>query len=153
MQCGSDIQLHRLIHEMREPQQMNNEAMLLEQSKSKKTIGILMILKATSSSAILIFAIVGIFIGVRFLLYLNHLESYRVTTSTQWVEIGFEQLQRMNQMMEKELNLIIELREENLNLRKQVSAMKSPEPAPINHSNVSELSANGNLSLPLGEKG
>lgn len=104
---------------------MSNAAISVVQSHPKKSTSFLSILKICSSIALLLFAILGMVAGMRFLMYLDRLETYHVSAANKWSDTGFQQLQQMNGMLEKELNLILEQRQENLGLQKQIQELKA----------------------------
>ena len=127
MQCGSDIQVHRLlqdVHEELEEVKMKNEIAATEEKSVKTSSRPFMVFQIIPSILLLICTVFGIFIGIRFLLFLEHAESRRVSISDKWSETGFEQLQQMNATIKQELDLILDQRREIQTLRSQLEEVK-----------------------------
>ena len=130
VQCGSDIHLHRLLRVVREEMQMKNEAIRPEQETTKNKSSTLLAFQIIPSIVLLLCAVFGIFVGVRFLIFLEETESHRASISSKWSETGFEQLQQMNATIKQELDLILDQRRENLALQAKVQKLTSIISAP-----------------------
>lgn len=72
------------------------------------------------SLLLLIFTVFGLFVGLRFLSFIDKAESHRTTLSAQWSETGFEQLKQMNATIKLELDLILDQRRENSLLQAKI---------------------------------
>lgn len=123
VQCGADIHVHRLLQIVQEKIQMNNDVILPEQALPQRTSNLLLLSQIIPSTLLLICAVFGIFVGVRFLSVIDRSESHRTSISAKWSETGFEQLQQMNTTIQRELDLILEQRRENLALQAEVQTL------------------------------
>lgn len=77
------------------------------------------------SILLLMCTLFGIFIGMRFLTFLEQEETHRISISNKWTETGFEQLQQMNATIKQELDLITEQRHENQVLQYQIQELNA----------------------------
>jgi hypothetical protein len=127
VQCGTDIHVHRLLKKVGEEMQMNNTA-LSEKRPTKMSIF------SQCMQLIPPFLLVagtgfGIFVGMRFLSFIEQAESQRTSLSTKWSETGFEQLQQMNATIKQALDLIIDQRKENVALQSKVNELSAVQTA------------------------
>jgi hypothetical protein len=123
VQCSSDLKVHRLLYGVREEMQMKNEITKLEQELPKKTSRLFIIFQTVPSIILLVCAVFGIFVGVRFLTFLDRVESHRSSISNKWSETGFEQLQQMNLTIKQELDLIMDQRRESQDLQAKIQEL------------------------------
>lgn len=105
------MEVHRLLHQVQEGIPMKNET-------SKSTL--LPIIQTAPSIILLICALFGIFVGMRFITFLDHTEIHRTSISDKWSETGFEQLEQMNATIKQELDLILDQRRENQVLQEKI---------------------------------
>lgn len=94
-------------------------------SKPQKTAGVLAFFQIIPGITIFICAVFGIFVGLRFLTFIDHEESRRIASTEdsipgKWFLTGFEQLQQMNATIKEELDLILDQRRENQSLQEKV---------------------------------
>ncbi len=123
VQCGSDLNVHRKLSELRTGMQMQNED--LKEAKATKSFNILMIMQIILSSLFLVCTVFSMFVGMQFLAFLKRAELQNNFRSTHF-EIGYEQLQQMNSIIQKELDLIIDQRRENQALQAKVAELTKP---------------------------
>jgi hypothetical protein len=123
VQCGSDLYVHCLLQGVREKMKMQNGITNMEQQLPSKTSGFLIVFQVLPSILILLCAVFAIFVGLRFLTFLDRAESHRNTLSNKWSETGFEQLQQMNSTIKQELELILDQRRENQALQARVQEL------------------------------
>ncbi len=122
IQCGSDLKVHRLLLEVSEEIQMKNEELRSEEVAPKKLSSIFIILQIIPSFFFLICMVFGIFVGMKFLTFLEHAgsrDNYRSAKS----EIGVAELQQMSSIIKQELDLIIEQRQENQALQAKIQEL------------------------------
>ena len=122
VQCGSDLKVHRLLGEVREGIHMKNEITKPEQGLQTKTSRLFIIFQTVPSIILLICAVFGIFVGMRFLTFLDRVESHH-TISSKWSEVALEQLQQMNLVIKQELGLILDQRRENQVLQAKIQEL------------------------------
>lgn len=123
VQCGADIHMHRLLQKVQEKIQMNNDFIKAEPIVPQKTSSLFVLSQIIPSVLLLICALFGIFVGLRFLSFIDRSESQRSSISTKWSETGFEQLQQMNASIKQELDLILDQRRENLALQEKIQEL------------------------------
>jgi hypothetical protein len=142
VQCGSDLKVHRLLYEVRSGIQMKDEITKPKQGLQKKTSGLFIIFQTVPSIILLVCAVFGIFVGMRFLTFLDRMESHHSSISSKWFEIGFEQLQQMNLTIKQELDLILDQRRENQALQAKIQELSAQisknrvEVVPYSQSNI-----------------
>ena len=102
---------------------MKNEITKPEQELQKKTSRLFIIFQIVFSILLLVCAVFGIFVGMRFLTFLDRAESHRSSISNKWSETGFEQLQQMNSTIKQELDLILDQRRENQALQAKIEEL------------------------------
>jgi hypothetical protein len=115
--------VHRLLYGVCEEMQMKNEITKQEQELPKKTSRLFIIFQAVPSIILLVCAVFGIFVGMRFLTFIDREESHRSSISNKWSEIGFEQLQQMNLTIKQELDLIMDQRRESQYLQGKIQEL------------------------------
>ncbi|HBI21982.1 MAG TPA: hypothetical protein DDY37_05285 [Legionella sp.] len=130
VQCGADIQVHRLIQMVREEIHMKNDPVKPTQEAPKKASSLFIAAHIIPSVLLLVCAVFGIFVGMRFLAYIDRLDSHRVSISDKWSETGFEQLQQMNTTIKQALDLILDQRRENQVLQAKIEQLTAPD-APL----------------------
>jgi len=128
VQCGSDLHIHRLLGGIREEILMKNELSKSEQTLPRQPSGLFIIFQIMPSILLLVCALLGIFVGMRFWTFLDHAESQRSSLSNKWSETGFEQLQQMNVTIKQELDLILDQRRENQALQAKVQELTAQIP-------------------------
>ena len=102
---------------------MNDDVTPPEQAISKKTSNLFILSQIIPSTLLLVCALFGIFVGVRFLSFIDRTESQRTSISAKWSETGFEQLQQMNTTIKQELDLILDQRRENMALQAKIQKL------------------------------
>ena len=125
-QCGSDTYVHRLLQGVRAEMDINEEIKKVEQTV-KKTSNLFMVFQAIPSILIFVCMVFGIFIGIRFLTFLDRVESLHASMSTKWSETSFEQLQQMNIIIKQELDLILDQRRENQALQAKIQTLTTQQ--------------------------
>ena len=120
VQCGSDLDVHKLLHAVVEEINMNKEVSTAERDRPSKTNNIAVISQFLPSTIMLLCALFAIYVGMQFLKIIDRVESHRTSLSAKWSETGFEQLQQMNATIKQELDLILDQRRENIALQAQV---------------------------------
>ncbi|OHE75718.1 MAG: hypothetical protein A3F67_00380 [Verrucomicrobia bacterium RIFCSPHIGHO2_12_FULL_41_10] len=95
-----------------------------------KISSVFVISQVLPSLLLLVCALFGIFVGIRFLTFIERTESHRSTLSAKWSETGFEQLQQMNATIKQELDLILDQRRENLLLQQKISKLTANRSTP-----------------------
>jgi hypothetical protein len=123
VQCGSDLKVHRLLYGVYEEMQMKNEITKQMQELPKKTSRLFIIFQTMPSIILLVCAVFGIFVGMRFLTFIDREESHRSSLSNKWSETGFEQLQQMNLTIKQELDLIMDQRRESQYLQGKIQEL------------------------------
>lgn len=127
VQCGADLDVHRLLQGVREKMQMNNEVHHSAQPLPKKIPSVWIYFQIIPGILLLICAVWGIFVGMRILTVID-----RITSKPSDVQ----SLQRINPILEKELDLIVGQHRENQLLQEklqkltdQVALLQSQTPA------------------------
>lgn len=120
IQCGSDLYVHNLLNELGETIQMKNEII---ETASKKLNWLLIIGQIGSIVFLLGCAVFGIFVGIRFLTFIEHEEAYRISQANKRAEINYEQLQQMSYTIKQEFDLILEQRRENQILQTKIQEL------------------------------
>ena len=120
VQCGSDFRIHQLLCKVREEIQVSNESTKVELLSEKKTSKFSVFFQTMPSILLLLCSVFIIFVGMRFLSFLEHTETQRSSIANKWSETGFEQLQQMNSVIKQELDLIIEQRRDNQVLQSKI---------------------------------
>lgn len=138
IQCGSDLDVHRLLNIVGEDIQMNHKTTEHDSAPSKQNSKLFLFSQIIPSILLLILALFGLFIGMRFLDFLDKAERHKVSTSDKWSETGFQQLQLMNTIIKQELDLIIKQNNDNHALRTQMDALILQKSQPKKN-NVSSL--------------
>ena len=105
---------------------MKDDVKAVEHVLPQKTSNLVIVSQITPPILLLLCALFGIFVGLRFLSFIDRTESHRTSISAKWSETGFEQLQQMNTTIKQELDLIIEQRRENLALQEKIQELTKP---------------------------
>lgn len=129
MQCGADLGVYRLLDNIREEIVVKDEIKPAETKSSQKGSGFLLTLQAIPAIILLICAVFGIFVGLRFLSFLDRAATQQSNISVKWANTGFEQLQQMNSTIKEELDLIIEQRNEIQSLQAKIQQLNNSESA------------------------
>jgi hypothetical protein len=111
VQCGSDLHVHRLLQRINKDIEMNDET--INPVPKEKTSTFSIVSKTAPSIILLLCAVFVIFVGMRFLTFLESETSRRVFVADKWSQAGFEQLQQMNLTVKQQLDLILEQHREN----------------------------------------
>jgi hypothetical protein len=98
----------------------DNVAQLDHAAVPKKSSNLLILSQIMPSMLLLACALFGIFVGFRFLSFIDRSQSHHTSITSKWSEIGFEQLQQMNTTIKQELDLILDQRRENQELQAKV---------------------------------
>ena len=112
---------------------MKNDPVKSEQEAPQKASFLFVTAHILPAVLLLACALFGIFVGMRFLAYIDRLDSSRVSISDKWSAIGFEQLLQMNTTIKQELDLILDQRQENQVLQakiEQLTAIHASSVAP-----------------------
>ena len=109
---------------------MKNDPVKPTQEAPKKASSLFIAAHIIPSVLLLVCAVFGIFVGMRFLAYIDRLDSHRVSISDKWSETGFEQLQQMNTTIKQALDLILDQRRENQVLQAKIEQLTAPH-APL----------------------
>jgi hypothetical protein len=123
IQCGSDLYVHRLLREISEAIQMKSEITKTEQESPKKLTWLFVVWQIVSVILLMTCAMFGIFVGMRFLAFIDHEESYRISVADKYSEIVFEQLQQMSTTIKQEFDLILDQRQENQALQARIQEL------------------------------
>ena len=99
---------------------MKDNVTKLEHAIPQKTSNLFILSQIIPSMLLLVCALFGIFVGLRFLSFIDRAQSHHTSISSKWSEIGFEQLQQMNTTIKQELDLILDQRQENQALQAKV---------------------------------
>ena len=102
---------------------MKNDPVKPVQEAPPKTSSLWIAAHIVPSALLLVCAAFGIFVGMRFLAYIDRLDSHRVSISEKWSETGFQQLQQMNATIKQELDLILDQRRENQVLQAKIEQL------------------------------
>ena len=81
IQCGSDLYVHRLLREISEAIQMKSEITKTEQESPKKLTWLFVVWQILPVILLMTCAMFGIFVGMRFLAFIDHEESYRIVST------------------------------------------------------------------------
>ena len=109
---------------------MTNDSSKSEHESTRKASSLIIASQIIPSTLLLVCAVFGIFVGMRFLTYIEQLDSHRVSLSTKWSETGFEQLQQMNSTIKQELDLILDQRRENQALQAKIQQLTTATTVP-----------------------
>jgi len=123
VQCGSDLEVHRLLCKVKEDSLMNKE---VEQSPSPSPASpfdLSLFFQVIPSLVLLFCTVYGIFVGMRFLNFIDRTESQRVAFTSKFSETGLEQLKNMNNIMKQEFDLILDQRKENQILQAKIQEL------------------------------
>jgi hypothetical protein len=121
VQCGVDLEVHKLLAKIKEGVQMKPEN-LLNQEHQGKLSKILFITQVIPSILLLICSLFGIFVGFKFIGWLEQKDlNYKFNLIHS--EMNGMELQQVISIIEKELNLIIEQKKENQDLRLKVNEL------------------------------
>ncbi len=124
-QCHCDLQVHRLLQQLQE--KLISPTPVAPPYIPQKTSPWQPFFQTALSILLLVCALLGIFVGLRFLSTIDRLESQRTSLSNRWSDAGFEQLEKMNTIIQEELNLILEQRQENLKLQEKIQTLMNEE--------------------------
>lgn len=123
IQCGSDLYVHHLLHEVGEAIQMENEIVKTKQESPEKLAWLLIIGQIGPAILLVMCAVFGIFVGMRFLAFIDYEEYSRLSTAKKQSEVVFEQLQQMNATIKQEFDLILDQRRENQALQTKIQEL------------------------------
>ena len=122
-QCNSDLHVHRLLQQLQEKLISPTLPPVVPQYVLQKSSPWQLFFQIVPSILLLACALLGIFAGLRFLSTMDRMESHRTSLSNRWSETGFEQLEKMNTIIQQELNLILEQRQENVKLQEKIQTL------------------------------
>ena len=123
VQCGADLHVHQLLQDVRKTLHVSNNMTNREPILPQKTSTLVVVSQVVPSLLLLACALFGMFIGMRFLAFIDRADTHRSSIATKWSETGFDQLQQMNMTIKQELDLILDQRRENLSLQATVHAL------------------------------
>lgn len=123
IQCGSDLHVHRLLHEIREEIQMKSEITKTEQELPIRLTWVFVVWQIAPAILLVVCAMFAIFVGMHFLSFIDREESYRIYVTEKRLEIGFDQLQQMSSTIKQELDLILDQRLENQGLQTRIQEL------------------------------
>jgi hypothetical protein len=125
VQCGSDLHVHRLLYGVSEEIQVKDEKIDAEKIGRKKLCNFFTAFQMVPAFLLLIAVIFGICVGMRFLQFLERAELQRTSQANKWSETGYEQLQQMHSIINKELDVILDQRRENQALQVKIEELSA----------------------------
>lgn len=136
VQCGSDLNIHRLLSSVTQGLDLQNEELKLAKD-TKKLSRVFIVLQIIRSIALLICMVFGVFFGIQFLTFLGHSSDY-VYVSDRF-EKRFEQLQQMNSIIKQQIELIIDQRQENQALQAKLQGMEKKSSSSVSEKKKDEI--------------
>jgi acetolactate synthase regulatory subunit len=114
VQCGADLDVHRLLQGVRKEMQMKNEVHHSAQSLPKKIPSVGIYFQIIPGILLLICAVWGIFVGLRILTVIDRIVSK---------PSDVQSLSSINPILEKELDLIVDQHRENQLLQEKLQKL------------------------------
>jgi hypothetical protein len=124
VQCGADLNVHRLLFSVTEGLHMQNEELQLYKD-AKKLSRVFIVLQIIRLIALVICTVFGIFFGMQFLTFLGRSPDYTYVSES--FDKKFEQLQQMNSIIKQQIELIIDQRHENQALQAKLQVIENKE--------------------------